>query len=373
MLSNTYYESQETILNRMLSKTSAKGLSVDEGSTSYIQQSPMAGELEKAKLDQDEIMNRSNIITAYENGYDEDVVKYAAEDGIDRKAEHEATGIETFIGVEGTTIPIGFKFGNKNNGLVYETVLEGTIDSTGSVDILSVSTEKAAKYNAKAGTLNYMPISMIGVTSCTNKEDFTKGRDIESIDDLFYRHQLKVRQNPNGCNRAQYLKWCTDVEGVGAAKVYPLTDETMSKKRGHVCCVITNSEKRAADEELCTKTKNYIDPGDGDGSGVAPCNAIVHVISADELVLNITANVEYESSTNLTTIKTSIEEAITTYLKKMSFNVSKISFTRIGSLFYTINGLVEYTNLKINGFEDDIAVGDNQIAVLGSVTINENS
>ncbi len=373
MLSKTYYESQKTILNRMLSKTAAKGLSVDQGSTSYIQQSPMAIELEKAKLDQDEIMNRSNIITAYENGYDEDVVRYAAEDGVDRKAENEATGIETFYGTEGTVIPIGFKFGNKDNGLVYETVLEGTIDSIGSVDILAVSTEKAAKYNAKPGTLNYMPISMIGVTSCTNKEEFTKGRDIESIDDLFYRHQLKVRENPNGCNKAQYKKWCTDVEGVGAAKVYSLTDETMSKKRGHVCCVITNSEKRAADEELCNKVKNYIDPGDGDGSGVAPCNSIVHVISANELILNITANIEYESSTNLTKIKTAIEEVITAYLKKMAFSISKISFTRIGSLFYTIDGLVEYTNLKINNAETDITVGENQIAVLGSVTINEDS
>lgn len=372
-MSNTYYESQETILNRMLTKTEEKGLSVDEGSTSYIQQSPIAAELESVKLDQDEIMDRSNIITAYENGYDDDVVKYAAEDGVDRKPENEATGVETFYGTEETVIPIGFKFGNANNGLVYETVLEGTINSSGSVDILSVSTEKAAKYNAQPGTLNYMPVSMVGVTSCTNKDSFTKGRDIESIDDLYYRHELKVRENPNGCNKAQYLKWCTDVEGVGAAKVYPLMDETLTKKRGHVCCVITNSEKRAADTELCTKVKNYIDPGDGDGSGVAPCNAIVHVISANELVLNITVNIEHDSSKDLGTLKTSIEKAITTYLKKMAFNVSKISFTRIGSLFYTIDGITEYSNLQINGSENDITIGDNQIAVLGSVTINENS
>lgn len=368
MSSDTYYESQETILDRMLSKVD--GLSTIEGSTTYLQQSPIAIEIENIKMQQDEIIDRNNIISAYENGYEDDVVRYAAEDGVDRKSANESTGIETFYGTEGTLISAGFKFSNQNTGLVYETVLDGTINSSGSVDILSVAVEKGAKYNAKAGTLNYIPIKLSGVTSCTNKADFTQGRDIESIDDLFYRHQLKVRENPNGGNKAQYESWCLEVEGIGSAKVYSLTDETMTKKRGHVCCVITNSEKRAADDELCTKVKNYIDPGNGDGSGVAPCNSIVHVISATEKILDISFNLIY-TGRELSDIKTDIESTFTDYLKNITFNSSNISITKVGSLIYSVDGVTEYDNLLINDSDVNIHIGDNEIPVLGEVTINE--
>lgn len=364
-MSKTYYESQQDILDRMLAKS---GLSTEEGSTSYIVQSPISIELENIKLEQDEIINRNNIISAYENGYEEEVVKYASQDGIDRKSDNEATGVETFYGTPQILISAGTKFGNEANGLMYETVLNGTIGEDGTVDILSVSTSKGGKYNAKAGTLNYMPIKLVGVTGCTNKADFRKGRDIESIDDLFYRDQLKVRENPNGVNKAQYESWCLEVDGVGSVNIYPLTDETMTKKRGHVCCVITNSERRKADDELCKKVKDYIDPNDGTGEGVAPMNAIVHVISATELSINISFDLTYSSSYDLETVKNNIEAELTDYLKKLSGN--KISYTKFGNQIYSAEGVEEYDNLLINDGTDNIMLHDNEIAVMGEVNIN---
>ena len=52
-MSTKYYESQQKILDRMLSRIS--GLSTIEGSTTYMQHSPIAIELENIKLQMDEI------------------------------------------------------------------------------------------------------------------------------------------------------------------------------------------------------------------------------------------------------------------------------------------------------------------------------
>lgn len=358
MSKKTYYESQQSILKRMLERV--EGLSIIEGSNTWYQQSPISIELEKIKLDMDEVINRNNIVTAYNNGYEDEVVEYAAADGVDRKAEHEATGIETFYGTEGTTIPVGFKFGNKDNGLVYETVLEGTIDSKGSADILSVSTEKAAKYNAKAGTLNYMPISMVGVTSCTNKEDFTKGRDIESIDDLFYRHQLKVRQNPNGGNKSQYEQWALQVDNVGYAKCIPAEE---IGKGGVVKIIIANSNKRKADDELIQKTYDYIDT-------VRPLLAgTLEVVSVKEIPINVTGKVEIDNSVTLGGVQETFRGLIQEYFNDKVYKIKKISIAKIQAMLIDIDGVVDVDSVKINTEGNNITLAVDEIAVLQNIEL----
>ena len=182
-MSTKYYESQQKILERMLGRIS--GLSTIEGSTTYMQYSSMSIELENAKLQMDEIVNRNNIISAYENGYEEEVVKYAKEDGVDRKQANSATGKQTFFGTPNTIIPVGTKFGDKANGRMYETLTNATIDSTGKCTVLSVSCDKGFKYNADIGKLNYLPIAISRITGTTNDEKVTGAQAIINIDHSF--------------------------------------------------------------------------------------------------------------------------------------------------------------------------------------------
>ena len=363
-MSTKYYESQRKILDRMLSRIS--GLSTIEGSTTYMQYSPMTIELENIKLQLDEVVNRNNIVSAYENGYDEEVVKYAEEEGVDRKRANSATGNQTFFGTPNTIIPVGTKFGDEANGRMYETLLNGKIDITGKCTILSISCDKGYKYNAGIGTLNYLPIAISGVTGTTNEEKFTGGTDIESIDDLFYRHQLKVRRNPNGVNNAQFEEWALEVDGCCSCKVYACKDETLTYKRGHVCLVITDSSGRGVNEDLCKKVKDYIAPDEyGEGKVMM---AILHVISATELPINLSFDLTLENGFELDVVKANIEEDLSKYLKELKGN--RISYTKLGSKLYDVAGVKEYDNLLINGSTDNITLSDNQIPVLGSVTIS---
>ena len=58
-MSKSYYESQKSILDRMIEKD---GLSTQEGSLNYNLHAPFSYEVESMKSDMDEIIKRNNIL-----------------------------------------------------------------------------------------------------------------------------------------------------------------------------------------------------------------------------------------------------------------------------------------------------------------------
>ena len=242
---------------------------------------------------------------------------------------------------------------------------DAVIGADGSVEINAISVEAGERYNKEADTLQYIPIKLVGINSCTNKEPFTGGSDLETIDSLYYRDYLKVNKNPNGVNNAQFEQWALEVDGCGSCKVYACKDETLTHKRGHVCLVITNSSGRSASDELCQKVKDYIAP-DEYGEGLTMM-CILHVISATELPINLSFNLTLENGFELDVVKANIKEDLSKYLKELKSN--RISYTKLGSQLYDVAGVKEYDNLLINGSTNNITLLDNQIPVLGSVTI----
>ena len=91
-----YSESEVTILNRLCER---QGLSNIPGTSSHAINSSFAIELADIKSSQDDIVNQSNIIDAFENGYDEAVIKFASADGVDLKPALLTSGTETFRGL----------------------------------------------------------------------------------------------------------------------------------------------------------------------------------------------------------------------------------------------------------------------------------
>ena len=96
--------------------------------------------------------------------------------------------------------------------------------------------------------------------------------------------------------------------------------------------------------------------------------AILHVISATELPINLSFDLTLENGFELDAVKANIEEDLSKYLKELKGN--RISYTKLGSKLYDVAGVKEYDNLLINGSTDNITLLDNQIPVLGSVTIS---
>ena len=96
--------------------------------------------------------------------------------------------------------------------------------------------------------------------------------------------------------------------------------------------------------------------------------AILHVISATELPINLSFDLTLENGFELDVVKANIEEDLSKYLKELKGN--RISYTKLGSKLYDVAGVKEYDNLLINNSTNNITLLDNQIPVLGSVTIS---
>ena len=357
-MSSKYYESQQKILERMLSRIS--GLSTIEGSTTYMQYSPMTIELENIKLQLDEVVNRNNIVSAYENGYDEEVVKYAEEEGVDRKRANSATGKQTFFGTPNTIIPVGTKFGDKANGRMYETVINGKIDTTGKCTILSISCDKGYKYNADIGTLNYLPIAISGVTGTTNEEKFTGGTDEESIDDLYNRYLLKVRTPATSGNKFNYEQWALEVEGVGYAKCVPAEE---IGKGGVVRVVIANGNKKAADEDLIKAVYKHID-------SVRPIlSGTLQVVTVTEIPIDITGNIELDTSVTLMDVLATFKLLVQDYFNDQVYKNKKISIAKIQAMLIDIDGVLDCSDIKINGNSSNVNIAEEEIAVLHDIRL----
>ena len=357
-MSSKYYESQQKILERMLSRIS--GLSTIEGSTTYMQYSPMTIELENIKLQLDEVINRNNIVSAYENGYDEEVVKFAEEEGVDRKLANSATGKQTFFGTPNTIIPVGTKFGDKANGIMYETLTNGKIDITGKCKILSISCDKGYKYNANIGTLNYLPIAISGVTGTTNEEKFVGGTDIESIDDLYNRYLLKVRTPATSGNKFNYEQWALEVDGVGYAKCVPAEE---IGKGGVVRVIIANGNKKAADEDLIKAVYKHID-------NVRPIlSGTLQVVTVTEIPIDITGNIELETSVTLMDVQTTFKSLVQEYFDNQVYKNKKISIAKIQAMLIDIDGVVDCSDIKINGSASNVNIAEEEIAVLHDIRL----
>ena len=93
--------------------------------------------------------------------------------------------------------------------------------------------------------------------------------------------------------------------------------------------------------------------------------------SAQPLTINISANIVRDANYTLEQVKTNVSNKITEYLKNIAFRQNFVSYAMIGSLILDNTGVLDYSSLTINGGNTNIAVGDEQVAVLGEVVLYE--
>lgn len=147
--------------------------------------------------------------------------RWAAIWGITRIAAASATGLVTFTGVNGITVPAGTALA-RADGVQYLT--------TGAVDIgagSAVATVTAAvgsvSSNLASGTLSLVtPISGIDPTATIGAGGLSGGADIEADSALRARLLARIRRPPQGGSANDYVTWAKEVAGVTRAWVYPM-------------------------------------------------------------------------------------------------------------------------------------------------------
>jgi len=341
---------RDEIQTRMLANISDE-YDKTEGSFFYDAIKPVAIEMESAYLDADEAPDAFFVATATGTNLDYRV----AEQGLTRKPAAKSTTTVTITGSQGAAINSGDKIASDTvNFVIKETK---TIGVTGQESVLVECETAGTIGNVPVGAIKYFPVTIPGLTAVTNAAAVTNGYEEETDEELRARYFAKVRTPATSGNKYHYRNWALEVTGVGDARIFPLWNGN-----GTVKVLIINSNKQAADSELIEDVADYIEDQ-------RPIGATVTVASATELDVDISATLTLATGYTLAQAKASIESKVTEYLKSIAFVLDIVSYAIIGSLILQADGVTDYSNLTVNSGTGNITIEDDEVVVLGVVTV----
>ncbi|NFE85927.1 baseplate J/gp47 family protein [Clostridium botulinum] len=347
-----FFKSAEDYYKEMTS--TLKDVDISKKSLVYNSLMPCCYELSYQSMMLDEATKMVFANSALENKYSEYLERRCLEQGVKRKEATTTTGTIKVVGKKKAKLPQNALI-STSLGLTYITQQEVILDDSGVGYTTIIAEKEGSKYNADVGEINSMPVKYEGIFSISNEEKINNGYDIESDEDLYTRYLLKVQTPATSGNKYHYEQWAREVTGVGFAKCIP--------GKGNVKVIITDSNKRAANKELIEETYKHID-------NVRPILAgTLEVATVIELNLNITVNVEIDSSVILGDVQNIFTDEIQKYINDIVFKSKKISIAKLGGLLIGINGVIDYDNLKINNSSNNITLLEEEIAVLGNVEL----
>ena len=195
-----------------------------------------------------------------------------------------------------------------------------------------------------------------GVNRVYVKSGLANGSNTETDEELRDRFFETIKKSYTSGNVAHYETWTLEVDGTGACKVYPLKNGN-----GTVEIVITNSEMLGASSELIEKVKANIEEK-------RPIGANVTVVSATEKTINVSATITLANGYSLEDVKSAYSDVLINYLKDISFKTSYVSVARLGNLLLDTDGVFDYTEFKVNGNTNNVALTDTEIPKIGTIT-----
>lgn len=143
---------------------------------------------------------------------------------------------------------------------------------------------------------------------------------------------------------------------------------------GTVKLTIINSDFGVATDTLVDKVQTIIDPEQnaGEGLGLAPIGHVVHVVSVSGVSINVSTSITFSSDFSWDNLENSIRTAIEAYfltLRKEWASVDNtiVRIAQIENHIMGITGVVDISGTKINGSEENIILGRDEVPILGEV------
>lgn len=304
---------------------------------------------------------------------------WAALKGIIREPATAASGVATFVGINGTDCPLGTVL-TRSDGTLFTSTADAVV-SGGVVVVPATAQVPASASNTAAGSVMTLSVAIPGINSTgTVTTAFTGGADVES-DTAFRTRMLQRYANPPQGGAVQdYVGWALAVPGVtrawclpngsglGTVNVYTMFDNTESAYGG-----FPQGTNGAATLETRAS------PATGDQLAVAnyifllrPVTALVYSVAPVASPQNFTIS---NLNPNTTAIKSAISAAITgAFLSLGSVGGvllpngttgGTIPFAAVEQAINAIPGIVDFI---ITSPTTDITVSTGHLATLGTIT-----
>ena len=281
--------------------------------------------------------------------------------GITRKAATNATGSVTVTGTG--TINTGDLF-ETGGGTQFESTETKSIVSSGTVAIKAVIAGSGG--NVASGTITLFPVTLTGFTAVTNPDPTQDGFEAESDADLLERYYDRIQTPATSGNKSHYKNWAKEVIGVGDARIIPLWNGNNTVK-----IIIIDSNKTPASPTIVTSAQDYIDPGvTGLGDGASQIGAFATVVSATGVNINVVVTIALSSGYTQQQATDNITVNLTQLLKDIAFVESIVSYAKVGAAILSSDGVEDYSGLTVNGSTVNVSIGNEEVAVLGTVTVN---
>lgn len=355
------HQTYEEILQRMLDRV-PDNVDKREGSLIYSALAPAAAELAQMYIELDVLYSLTFVDTAE----GEELTKRCAEMGVYRKPATKARREGIFKGSNGIEmdVPIGSRFSIED--VTYKAIEKIT---TGHF-ILECETAGTIG-NMKFGDL--LPIDYIeGLVSATLGVVLIPGEDEESDEALRQRYYQTVNEPAFGGNISDYKQTINAIDGVGGTKVFPVW-----QGGGTVKCTIISSEYSVPSSQLVNHVQTIVDPieNSGEGLGTAPIGHKVTIVGVTGKTINIETTIALAQGVTVGQVQSSIENVIAEYLlslrKEWANQVQLVvRIAQIDARILTVPGVVDVSNTKLNGATNNITLGEEEIPILGMVTIN---
>ncbi|WP_150273208.1 baseplate J/gp47 family protein [Paenibacillus tepidiphilus] len=349
------YEDQtyEALLERMLSRV-PEGIDKREGSIIYDALAPAAAEMAQMYIEL-EINNNLYFADTASGEYLERSIAWS---GVTRAPAGKAQLRGVFYNNAGELldIPLGSRFSRE---LINFTAAEKL--SPGNYRM--VCEMAGDEGNQTLGAL--LPIDYIaGLARGELRELLVPGTDAEDDESLRQRYYAAARRPSTSGNKYHYMEWAQQISGVGGARVFPLWNGPKTVK-----VVIVDADMRPATPVLVEQVQKHIDPLPGQGEGQAPVGAVVTVAAAIGKSIGVAAKVSLAAGYSLQPVIDAFAAKLETYRLEKAFDRSYISSSVIGSLLLSTDGVVDYSNLLLNGKTGNVTLGETEVPLFTGATL----
>lgn len=333
----------EMILKRMLEKAQEHnpGLDTREGSVLYTALAPSAVELQNMYIELDFCLDQFFADTQAR----EYLVRRCSDRGV---IPYQAVRA-IMKGEFNLEIPLGARFTlDTQNYKAIERISDGVYrmecESEG---------EEGSRHLGTLVPIEYIP----GLTKAELTEVLIPGEEEEETEHLRSRYLTAVRKPSTSGNRYDYYNWAMECNGVGAVKVFPL-----SEGPGTVKIVVTDPDKHGASQSLIEAVSDHIEL-------LRPIGATVSVVSAVEKQIQVSAKIKLKNGINLGSAQGQFAAIFGEFLEQYALQASYVSLARVGNLLLDVAGIEDYGELKLNGAASNVVLTEIQTPVPGSVTL----
>lgn len=286
----------------------------------------------------------------------EELDKHAYLRGVDRQQAARATGTLRFsVGTaaeEDLPIPLGTACFTA--GLVcFETTQAGVLPAGGlTVDIPARAVEPGEGGNVPVGSVRTMAVAPTGVAACTNPVPFTGGRETEEDETLRARVLATYRRLPNGANAAYYQQTAEAVEGVAAAAVLP-------KNRGlGTVDIYVSAAGGLPDETLLTQVAQALE-------GRREIAVDLQVLAPESVTVNVLLSVKAAEGYDAAAVRAAVSAAVQTWFDGTRLGKDCL-LADLHRRIYAVDGVANY---RVDAPANDVTVGQSQLPVLGTLSV----